>query len=903
MTPRPPRLFAWLLRAFPARFRGAYADDMAATFADRLAAARRSGTRAVIGLWARTTASVVVQGLAERRRSSFLHRTPATAVPGVSRGASMTGWIQDLRYAMRRLGREPAYAVFVAATLALGIAANVTVFSVVNGVLLKALPYDHSERLVAVWSRFVPESGLDFPQFPLSKPEYVDYRAETKTMSDVGAWESGSLALGGRGDVPERVTVTAATPSLFHVLRASAARGRVFTDADRSGPGGVVILSSALWQGRFGARAEIIGQSIMVDGTSRRVIGVMPRGFEFPAGTALWTPLVVDPANPGNRQSHYIEAVARLADGATYQAAEREMDVLMRGWRQRFPKIHTGHFLYLTPLLDDTVGPVGTILRVLLVATACLLVIVCANVASLVLARAERHAREAAIRTALGSGRWRLVRLAILEHGVLALAGGALGTSMAAFAVARLPHVEGIGLPRLSEIRMDPRVWLFAVTVSVATAILLGVIPTLGARTRRIASALRLDARTASPRGRTWLRRSLVTMEVALAVVLAVGAALMTQSFRRLVAVDTGVRSDHVLLASLELPRPAYADDGRVTAFWDAALDHARRLAGVNRAALSTNVPLVSSLGVWDFEIEGRATPGPGRPGWNAPPAFVSPGYLEAIGVRLVRGRFFSTADSRQAEPVAVVTEAFARTFFGGTDPLGQRIRVSGDAGNRYARIVGLAGDLRDQSLDKVPRPMYFLALAQMPETEGGVARQCTFVLRTAGDPAALAAPLRAAIRDLDPSLPLYGVRTYDAAMAETVARRRLTTLLLAVFAAFGLAIGLLGIYGVLAYTVAERTQELGLRRALGAPTPRLVRFVLTQGLTPVVIGIVAGLVAARAAHGVIRAQLFGISSTDGVTYLMVTAGVLAAAVVACLVPAGRALRISPLTALRDQAP
>jgi predicted permease len=624
---RAPRALDWLLRAFPRTFRTEYADDMRASFADGLDSARQSGRRAAAALWIRTIVDLVRAGLAERRRSSFVRDIPGP--PDPKRGDLMAGWTQDLRYALRRLLREPGYAVFVSLTLMLGIGANVAVFSVVDGVLLKALPYPDSHRLVAVWGKFLPESGFDFPQFDLSNPEFLDYQKENRTMAGVGAWQSGTVTVGGAGEDPERVRAAAVTPSLLNVLRVPPHLGRIFVDADRqTGPAGIVLLGQSFWQRRFGGRPDSVGQTVVINGTMRTIVGVMPKGFEFPTGAMLWTPLVIDPANPGNRQGHSTDVIARLADGVTFETASQEMDVLMRGWRERFPTIHNGHFLYLTPLLEDTVGTVRPVLKVLLAATGFLFLIVCANVASLVLARAERRAREAAIRSALGSGRWRLIRLALLESVVLALAGGIGGGVLAISAVSWLRRAEGVALPRLSEISVDARVWAFTATVSIVAAGLLGVLPALRLGTARMASALRLDTRTTAG-GRGWVRRSLVVVEVALAVVLVVGAALMLQSFNRLTAVDPGFRSDRVLLANISLPRNGYAEDARVEAFFDRALEHLSALPGVSRATLTTGVPLLSGVGVWDFDIDGRPAPGPGQPAWNAPPSFVRDGFFE----------------------------------------------------------------------------------------------------------------------------------------------------------------------------------------------------------------------------------------------------------------------------------
>ena len=895
MTRRGSRTFAALMRAFPRPFRDAYGSDMAAAFDDRLAAAQRRGAAAVAGLWVRTALDLAAAGAAERRHSSLI--ADNVALPYARRGHLMKGWLQDVRYALRRLRREPGYALFVIATLTLGLGANVAVFSIVDSVLLHALPYDRSDRLVTIWGRFLPESGFDFPQFPLSNPEFLDYQRDSRTIDKAGAFQTLSATIGAAGEEPERTSAAVVTPSVFEVLRVKPARGRLFTADDRPGPDGVVILSDGLWRRRFGGREDIVGQRITVNGTSRTVVGVMPRTFDYPEGTTMWSPLYLDPANPGNRQGHSTSAIARLKDEATFESAVSEMAVLMQGWKQQYPAIHTGHFLYLTPMLDDTVGDIRPVLRVLLAATAFLFLIVCANVASLVLARAERQAREVAIRAALGSGRWRLVRLAAVESGILALVAGVIGAGIAVAVISWVRTAEGVSMPRVAEITVGWRVWLFTAAISVVAACLLGVLPALRSRATRLASALRLDTRT-STAGRTWLRRSLVALEVALAVVMVVGATLMVRSFNRLLSTDAGFKTDSTLLANINLPRPAYADDLKADAFFDTVIDRLSRLPGVRIATATSTVPLVNGVGVWDFRIEGRPAPAAGQPAWNAPPSFVRAGFFEALQTPMIRGRSFTAEDRFGQEPVAIISQRFAQKFFPDEEPIGRRIAVTGD-NNEFARIVGISGDVRDRGLDEDARPMYYLPQAQTRQTIKSAMRQMTIVLKAEGDASALGAPLRAAIKDVDPALAVFGIRTYDDAVGSSVAQRRVTTSLLALFAAFGLVLGVVGVYGVLAYTVAEQTQELGLRRALGAPGSSLIRLVLVQGLVPAVIGIVVGAGVALAASESLRTLLFGISPTDVTTYVGVSVIVLAAAVLACLLPTRRALRVSPLTALR----
>jgi putative ABC transport system permease protein len=891
----------WLLRAFPRRFRDAYGDDMAADFERRLAAARSIGPVRAAAFWLRTSANLISAGLAERRRSSFTLTPPGAHAPS-KRGQLMSGWTQDFRFALRRLRHEPGYAVFVALTLALGIGANVAVFAVVDGVLLRSLPYHQPDRLVGVWGRFLPESGFDFPQFSLSNPEYFDYRSENRTMADVGAWIQSTATLGGPGENPERVQAVLATPSLFSVLAVQPLIGRVINDNDPPpGPSSVVVLSHSLWQSRFGGREDVFTQRLTVNGVSRAIVGVMPKEFDFPAGTKVWVPLVITSSLLEQRQSHSTNAVARLKDGVTLETAREEMAVLMSGWRARYPTIHTGHFLYLNPLIDDVIGDVRPALTVVSAATLFLLLIVCANVASLALARAECRARDSAIRAALGSGRWRLVRLTAIENGLLAVAGGCIGMLLAAVAVSWLKKLEGIDLPRLATISIDWRVWLFAAGASLLAASLLGALPAMRATMVRLAPSLRLDTRTSTGPGRTWLRRSLVVIEVALAMLLVTGATLMVRSFGHLLAVDRGFRTEGVLLGTVSLPVASYRTDGHVSAFADTALERLSALPGVTRATLSTNLPVVSGLGVWDFQIEGRVQPGPGQPAWNAAPTFAAPGYFETVGMRLVRGRFFTSDDRATSEPVALISEALQRKYFPGEDPLGKRIRVAGNNDtNAWARVVGVVADVRDQNLETEPRPLYFMVYSQTPQVVRGSMRQLTFALRTDGAPIALAESLRRAVGEIDPALPVSPIRTFEDGVAQTLAQRRFTSVLLTMFAGFGLGLGVLGVYGVLAYTVAERRQEIGLRRALGAPGARVLLLVLSQGLTPVVVGILVGIGATLSARSVLGTQLYGISPTDVQTYALVAVSVLIAAVLACLIPARRALRVSPLVALRD---
>jgi predicted permease len=904
--PRPPWGLRALLRLYPRRYREAFAAEMAATFDEKLRKARAGGPAHVRTLWARTVVDLLRTALAERWHSSLdggerLSDNVGTA--GRLTGGFMHGIPQDLRLAVRGLRHHPAYALFVAATLALGIGATTAVFSVVDGVLLEPLPHPASERLVAIHGRFVPESGFDYPEFPLSLPEFVDYRDGLTTLDAAAAWQTFSMTVDGEAGEPERVAAAAVTPNLLPLLGGTPVIGRGFTD-EEARPGGarLAVLSHVLWQSRYGGDPGVLGSLVRLNGTDVQVVGIAPPGFAFPGErTRLWLPLAIDPANPGNRQAHGTHAIGRLAPGATFAALEAETAVLMARWKAQYPDIHTGHFLFSRPLFDDVVGDSGEVLVPLLAATGCLLLIVCANVSSVALARGEARAREMAVRAALGASRSRLVRLTFIESVVLAAIGGAGGVGLAHVAVRALVALEESGVPRAAGVAVDLRVLAFAALASTVTAVLVAMMPAWRAAAARVDGALRADERTMSTgAGRLRFRRLLVAAEVALTVVLVVGAGLMFRSLARLVSVDPGFDSTQVLLGSVSLPAAAYPEAGHVHGFYDELLSRLGALPGVDAATLGTFVPFHADNGVWDFEIDGRPEPGAGQPAWNAAVGALRPGLFEALRVPLIRGRTFTDDDRAGAEPVTVVTESFAGKFFAGEDPIGRRIRVAASTVRPWMTIVGVVGDMRHEGLDVRPRPMYFFSHAQAHESASFLARSSTLVIRTHRAPSSMAAAVRAVLGGLDRTLPLYAVQSMDEAIGGSLAQRRFATTLFGIFAAVGLVLGATGIYGVLAYTVAQRTHEIGIRRALGAPAGRVALHALRQSLWPVAGGLVAGLGAAAYASRWVETQLFEVAPTDALTYLLVAAGVLAVACAACIAPVRRALRITPLTALRN---
>jgi putative ABC transport system permease protein len=817
----------------------------------------------------------------------------------------MTGFVQDARYAVRLLRRQPAFALFVILTLAIGVAANAAVFSVVNGVLLRPLPFEDSDRLVAIWGRFDPESGFNFPQFVLSNPEYLDYKNHSRAVGEMAAFQQRSTTVGREGSDPERVPSAAVTSSLFSVLRVQPALGRAFSEQEDSPSGDrVALLSDGYWRSHFGGDPSVIGRVVSMNGLPTQVIGVMPATFAYPRpDTDIWVPLRLDPANPGNRQGHGTRAIGRLAPHIEVAAARAELQSLMADWKARYPDIHTGHYLFIRPLLEDVAGNIRPALLLLLAATGFVLLIVCANIASVVMARGEARIREMAIRGALGAERRRLVRLAMVESGMLALIAGALGLALGYAGVRVLLAIDPTSVPRSAEVGLDLPMVLFATGAAIASALLFGLLPAMRGARADLQSTLRESSHAASGgSGRQWFRRSLVIVEVSLSVVLVIGAVLMLQSFSRVLSVDMGFRSDGLLTAAIAPPQKDYQQPDRVETFYASLVDRLRSHPGITAVSAGTTVPFWSDQGVWDFEIEGRPKPAPGALAWNASAVIVRPGYFETLGVPLIRGRVFTSDDNARTQVVTVINEAMARTFFPGEDPIGRRIRIAGvKSADAWMTIVGVTGDVRTESLEQTSRPAYHFLQAQTPRFGVGPFTQISIIARIATPPEAAIGALRTAVRELDPSVAVYDIQTADTIIDRSVASRRFTSLLLGLFAFIGLVLGASGIYGVLAYTVARRTQEIGIRRALGAPPGAVVQEVVGGGMKPVLAGLVLGLITSYWTSKYWSAQLFDVTATDPRVYTAVAIGVLFVGLAATIVPARRALRVSPIVALRAE--
>ncbi|HEX6132364.1 MAG TPA: ABC transporter permease [Longimicrobiales bacterium] len=842
----------------------------------------------------------------EARRRALVAFGGADRAKEQARDARRTRWLEDLgqdaRQGLRGMGRAPGFTLVAVATLALGIGATTAMFSVVSGVMLTPLPYPESDRLVAVWSRFLPESGFDFPEFPVSPPEYFDYRAQSTSLEDAAAHHAYRATLLADDGTALSIRGAAATANLFDVLRARPALGRAFTAVEdvAAGPS-VAMLGHALWRRAFGGDSAVIGRTIRVNGRTAEVIGVMPAGFGYPSeDTELWTPIGLDPAERTGRGNHFLTVIARLSAGADLDRAHAEMTTLMAAWRAEYPDVHTGHFLFLRPLMEQVVGSAGPALLALLGAVGFVLLIVCANVANLLLARGEVRQRELAVRSALGAGRARLVRQFLAEGALLSLTGGLAGLVLAYVLVDITLALGAESIPRAGSIALDTRVLLFAGGIALFTTIIFAIAPSLRLPVAVPRLALGEDGRTTTSSGHGLrLRQALVTAQIAFAVVVVIGAGLMMRSYGALTSVDPGFEVGNVLVADLSVPSGDYPDADDVIGFYQDVAERLARLPGALAAGAVSALPLTDGAPNIDFDVEGMAEPAPGEPAQSGDMIIADHGYARTLGVSVVEGRFFEANDRAGSMPVTVVNRRLARMFWPGESALGGRIRSAGDADAPWLTIVGVIDDVQFRTLADEVRPAWYLPLAQMAVTPGNTARSFSVALRTERDPMLLARSMREVLRDVDPMLPLIRLRALDRVAEESVAGPRFTTTMLALFAALALVIGAIGIYGVLAYAVARRTREFGIRMALGADPRRLTGLVVAQGLRLVLAGLAIGILAALAATRLIEELLFGVSPTDPMTFAAVAAAVCLIAFAASVMPVRRALRADPLRSLR----
>ncbi len=810
--------------------------------------------------------------------------------------------VQDLRYGLRMLMNKPGFAAVAVITLALGIGANTAIFSVVNAVLLRPLPYREPGKLVRVYTEF---PTMNLRKFWMSVPEFLDIQREANAWESIGAWTTSGRNIA-TTDEPIRVNAALITRGLIEALGVQPARGRNFTpEEDINGGPRTALISDGLWRRAFGKQDDIIGKEIQINSQTTTVIGVMPPGYVFPPGSndpaEVWLPLQFDPANPGGRGGHFLYVIGRLKPEYRVEQARSEIESLMAGWKgenraQHLPDPER-HPILMVPLHEDVVGAARPAVLMLLGAVAFVLLIACVNVANLLLARAEARRREFSIRLALGAGRSRLLRQFLAEGLILVVLGAAAGVALAKVGLKLVLAAAPDSIPRTAEIGIDPAVLAFTLGVSILSVIVFAVAPLLQLHEGELATTLRAGQRTSGGSGSHKLRKTLVIAEIALAVIPVVGSGLMIRAFWKLRQVEVGFDPRGVTSFSLQLPASKYQNADRLR-FANQLEERLAALPGVKSASLASGLPPLRPINANDTDIEDyQATPdGPAEnvDYWNT----VGLTYFNAMGIRTIEGRTFEQSDSNDtAQKVMVINQAMARRFWQGS-PIGRRVNPGFNTPPVWFTVVGVVEDTKNLGVDKpAGTELYFL----LPQTvAAGISTRMSFVVRSQGASAGgVASGIRSVVNDLDPSVPIFQLQTMSDLVADSLVRPRFLSLLLGSFSAIALALAAIGIYGVMAYSVTQRTQEIGVRVALGATTRNVLSMVVSEGLRMTVIGLATGLTGAFLLTRVMASLLFEVSATDPLTFVLVAVALTAVGLLACFVPARRAARVDPMIALR----
>ena len=901
-------IYRALLRIYPREFLDEFGDAMVEFFRDRSATARRAGSLSTFRLWSRVVLDVVRNALParvdvivrsfRRRRERQYAEEHTPSLGHLRQEDRMLGTVlQDIRFALRGMRRSPVFSFTVLATLAIGIGASVTIFSVVNGVLLKPLPYPEPHRIVRVEHKA--------PYGTVSEPEFVDYKRELKPFGLLAAYVTQDVTLGaneGQGE-PERIRAAFVSEDFFPVLSRPMALGRAFTDEEnrRGGPTAIVI-SHGLWQRRFGGDSSIVGRQIFINERQRNVIGVLRPRNEFPdSRVSVWAPLRLNYDTLWTRNNHYLQLVGRLAPNATLERAALETQRLATRFVRDFPTMYSGEPLItrVSPLSSVIVADAKPYILALFGAVGFVLLIACVNVANLMLARGESRRKEIAIRSAMGASRTRVTRQALTESLLFAIAGGVLGVLAAIGGVGALRALAPASVPRVDEVSVDPMVLLFAMALTLVTGVLFGTGPALRAVREDAAESLKAGGKTSSgnARGLGRARRTLAVSEIALALVALSGAGLMIRSMWHLQAIDLGFRPDHLLAVRLAPPQ-RYAD-GSATALYSRILERIRALPEVEKAAAVEDLPITDGNSMWSMLVDGA----PNTTVAKAPAAMpqkVTPGYFETMGIRLVKGRTFTDADGLDAPLVAVVNETMEKKLWPGKSAVGGTLKLLNET-LPWATVVGVVRDVRSRGfLEEVPPTMYF-PQAQAGRSAWYVPHHLWVLARTRGEPSAIASAVRSIVREIEPSTPIATVQTMDEAVAASVASRRFTTSLIAGFALIAVLLAGLGVYGVITYSVNQRQFEMGLRMALGASRSRVVSQILREGLWTGAIGAGIGVVLAWGATRLLRATLVDVQPGDPLTLAVVAVVLMTVALLAALFPALRASSVDPVKTIRAE--
>ena len=820
-------------------------------------------------------------------------KKPAPIVAGSGSANLLTDLLHDLRYAVRMQLKNPAFTIIAIIALALGIGANTAIFSVVNTVLLRPLPYKDPERLVMVWE---DSSRHGYPRDTPAAANFVDWRDQNQVFEGMAAIADTSFNLTGSGE-PERLEGRRVSANLFPLLGVEPQIGRVF-DAGEDQPGAhrVILLSYALWQRRFGGDPNIVGQSLTINGDSHVVVGVMPARFQFPTGDdEAWVPIAFTPQEATNRNRHYLQVVGRLKPGVSLEQAQTEMSTIATRLQQQYPQSNADLGATVQSLHEHLVGDIRPALMILLGAVGLVLLIACANVANLLLARAAVRQKEVAVRVALGARRGRLIRQFLTESVLLSTLGGIVGLVIAYVGLILLRAFIPENISQAREISLDFKVLGFTLLVSVLTGLIFGLAPAIQAARFNQIETLKEGGRDAATGGSgKWLRSVLVTAEVAISLVLLIGAGLLINSFLRLRSVDPGFRVDNLLTMKIVLPEPKYTDFERRSVFYENLVQRVQSLAGVRSAAVTTNLPLYRQGNSISVRIEGRPEPQPGQE-LIAVTRIISPGYFETMGIPLLGGRQISEQDTATTPNVAVISETMARRFWPGEDAVGKRLSAGTvQTPDDWIQVIGVVKDVRQFELTMEPKPQMYLSYRQ-----AGFFAPRDLVVKTDVDPGSMAATVRKAVWDIDKDQPVSNIRTMEEIFADSIARQRFSMLLLAIFAGVALVLAGVGIYGVMSYSVAQRTHEIGIRMALGAQTGAVLKLAVGYGMKLVVAGLVIGLIAAFLLTRVMATLLFGVTATDPTTFTLISLLLVCVAAVASYVPARRATKVDPIIALR----
>jgi predicted permease len=812
----------------------------------------------------------------------------------------MQTFLQDLKYALRMLRKNPAFTTVAILTLAVGIGANSAIFSVVNSVLLRPLPYRQPRQLVRVYSEF---PTMQLKKFWLSPPELLDIQREAKSWEAIGAWAPGGQNVGTESE-PLRVTSAGITRSLIDVLGVQPERGRNFTEEeDRNGGPNVAIISHGLWQKGFGGASDIVGKQIQVNAQTTTVVGVMPANFAFPPGSNdqvdILLPFQFDPANPGSRGSHFLSVIGRLKPGVNIDQAQSEMTSLMAGWKSENRARHLlnpqNHPVIMLGLHEDVVGSARKAVWLLMAAVGFVLLIACVNVANLLLARAESRHREFAVRLALGAGLKRMVRQFVAEGFVLVVIASILGVALAFVGLKILLLFAPDSVPRTEEIGVGLPVLVFTIAVAIVAVFLFGLAPLAQVSERNLANWIRAAGQRAIRGGGQALRKSLVVTEIALAVILVIGSGLMIRAFWKLQQVNAGFQPAGVVSFSLNLPGVKYKSPERLQ-FVNSLQQKLTSIPGVTSASLASGLPPLRRINANDTEIEGYQqtpdSPAQNVDYWNV----VGTDYFKTMKIRLLEGRTFEAQDENpNAMPVVIVNQALAKRFWTGS-PIGRRVNPGFSDPKVWMTIVGVVEDTKNAGMDKPAGPELYFQAQQVNQFLGS---NVSFVVRSENSSTPLEGSIRNAVRELDPTLPVYNLWSMNELVSKSMVQPRFLALLLATFSGIALFLAAIGIYGVMAYSVAQRTQEIGVRMALGARQYHVLRLVLRQSMVMLVMGTVIGLAGAFALTRLMRTLLFEITATDPLTYVSVIGLLIVVALLASYIPARRATKVDPLVALR----